>query len=71
MPAVTTDTGSWPHTASMKIVDQQSDRAECKVAAEDGSAIMAVSTELRGPGAGSKAPLRQHLSSASQALKST
>jgi len=40
--AVTADTGPWPHTTSMKIFDQQSDRAECKVAAEDGSDMVSL-----------------------------
>jgi hypothetical protein len=38
--AITADAGPWPHTTSMKILDQQSDRAECKVAAEDGSDLL-------------------------------
>src|ERR1700721_2137239 len=40
--AVTADAGPWPHTASMKILDQQPDRAECKVAAEDGSDLLSL-----------------------------
>jgi hypothetical protein len=37
---VTADASPWPHTASMKILDQQPDRAECKVAAEDRSDLL-------------------------------
>jgi len=40
--AISVDTGPWPHTTSMKILDQQSDRAECKVAAEDGSDLLSL-----------------------------
>jgi hypothetical protein len=33
---------TFAHTTSMKILDQQSDRAECKVAAENGPDLLLI-----------------------------